>query len=100
MMTVYLNREVDGYLDLYVTNGNVYKTDAGPFGYNSQGGFKMLLETFREQRDAPLPAEQRAFLSAKDWLAKYMIARIPVQFGNEVILSYEEPVLDDKPKRK
>ncbi len=96
MMTVYVNREVDGYLDLYVTNGTVYKTGAGAYDYNSTGGFKMLLETFREDKDALLPAEQRAVLSAKDWLFKYGIAKIPVEYGNETVLAYEATPEEEK----
>ena len=92
MITLYLNREVDGYLDLYMTTGNVVKTDGGMYSYTSRGGYKMLLETFREDSHKDLTAEQRAGSSIRDWQQRYNTAKIPVQYGNEMVLTYEAPV--------
>lgn len=92
MITLYLNREVDGYLDLYMTTGEVFKTDVGTYSYGSRGGYKMLLETFREDAHKDLTADQRGGRAARDWLQRYGVARIPAQFGNETVLNYEAPV--------
>ena len=91
MITRYLNPEVDGYLDLYMTTGSVVKTDGGMYSYNSRGGYKMLLETFREDSHKDLTAEQRAGSSVRDWQLRYSAAKIPVQYGNEMVLTYEAP---------
>lgn len=88
MLTLYINREVDGYLDLYVTNGTVYKTDGGIYGHNSKDGYKILVDTFRERRDDPRTAESRATQAVREWMAAYHTARIPVQNGSETAEAY------------
>jgi hypothetical protein len=89
MMTLYINREVDGCLDLYVTSGTIYRTGGSSYSYNSRDGYKILIGTFRERRDDNRTAEQRAQQAARDWMAVYQIGQIPVQYGNEMGMSYE-----------
>ena len=102
MMTVYLNREVDGCLDLYVTDGEVYRTSGSQFGYNSRDGWKILIGTFRENRDHHMTAEARAVQAVREWLAVYNHARIPAQYANEMVLPWERPegAIEERPMKK
>jgi hypothetical protein len=102
MMTVYLNREIDGSLDLYITSGTVYRTGNSQYSNNSRDGFKILVGTFRERKDDPRTADSRAVQAMREWMAAYMIAKIPVQSGSDVALAYEaDPSeVQERPMRK
>jgi hypothetical protein len=102
MMTVYLNREIDGSLDLYVTSGTVYKTSNGQYSNNSKDGYKILVGTFRERKEDTRTAESRATQALREWMAAYMVARIPVQSGSDVAMAYEAGPNDvqERPMRK
>ena len=101
MMTLYINRETDGCLDLYVTSGVVYRTDNSTYGYNSRDGMKILIGTFRDRKIDGRSGESMAQQALREWMAAFHYGRIPVQNGSDVALSYEvEQTPEKQPKVK
>jgi hypothetical protein len=100
MMTLYLNREDDGAIDLYVTNGQVYRqaTENGPIA--CRDGHKLLVDTFWENSNATQSAETRAALEVEKWVAAFMAAKMPVQYANDMVLPFEEAKVEEKVKNR